>query len=201
MSFKATALRLSNVGKKMLKYPGQVQITVTKLDPPFKHFTNQVTVKGEKGELQLPLESFVKIDLQQDDGVKKQLSVSVEDPKQKKQRSMWGTARRLIENMVTGVSDGFVLPIKLVGVGYRALMENNQLSLRVGRSHPVLLDIPQNVTVLIPTPQRIILQGIDWQVLTQFAANIRKWRKPEPYNQKGIFVGDETIKKKEGKKR
>lgn len=84
---------------------------------------------------------------------------------------------------------------------YQAALDNDKLSLRLGFSHPVIMDIPQGVNVTIPAPQRVILQGIDKQVITQFAASIRKWRKPEPYNQKGIFVGDETIKKKEGKKR
>ncbi len=73
--------------------------------------------------------------------------------------------------------------------------------MRLGYAHPVVLEIPEGVKVTIPAPQRVLLQGIDKQVMTQFAASIRKWRKPEPYNQKGIFVGDETIKKKEGKKR
>jgi large subunit ribosomal protein L6 len=80
-------------------------------------------------------------------------------------------------------------------------MENGQLVMRLGFSHPVIMDIPDGIQLTIPAPQRIILQGIDKQKLTQFAAQIRKWRPPEPYNQKGIFVGDETIKKKEGKKR
>ncbi len=83
----------------------------------------------------------------------------------------------------------------------QAALDQGKLSLRLGFSHPVIMDIPQGVNVTIPAPQRVILQGIDKQVITQFAASIRKWRKPEPYNQKGIFVGDETIKKKEGKKR
>ena len=76
-----------------------------------------------------------------------------------------------------------------------------RLSMRLGFAHPVVMEIPAGVKVSIPAPQRVLLQGIDKQVLTQFAASIRNWRKPEPYNQKGIFVGDETIKKKEGKKR
>jgi large subunit ribosomal protein L6 len=82
-----------------------------------------------------------------------------------------------------------------------AALEDSKLVLRLGYAHPIILDIPEGVTVSTPTPQKILLKGIDKPVLTQFAANIRKWRKPEPYNQKGVFVGDETIKKKEGKKR
>jgi large subunit ribosomal protein L6 len=103
--------------------------------------------------------------------------------------------------MIEGVSDGYTLPIRIVGIGYRAYMENGKLGLKVGFCHPIILDVPKDIQVSIPVPQRILLSGNDLQVVTQFAANIRKWRKPEPYNQKGIFVGDETIKKKEGKKR
>ena len=80
-------------------------------------------------------------------------------------------------------------------------MEEGKVVLKLGFAHPIIMDIPEGVNVSIPAPQRILLQGIDKHSLTQFAANIRKHRKPEPYNQKGIFVGDETIKKKEGKKR
>ena len=91
--------------------------------------------------------------------------------------------------------------------GYRAALEDGNLVLRVGKSHPIVMTIPKGkqritgIEVLVPAPQRIILSGISWPLITQFAANIRKQRKPEPFNQKGIFVGDETIKKKEGKKR
>ena len=101
----------------------------------------------------------------------------------------------------TGVLSGYTLPIKLVGVGYRAALERNKLQLRLGYANPVEIEIPSDIKVTVPTPQRIIVQGIDLQRVTQFAAGVRKWRKPEPYNQKGVFVGDETIKKKEGKKR
>jgi large subunit ribosomal protein L6 len=116
-------------------------------------------------------------------------------------KAMWGTTRQLLANKIQGVEDGFTLPLRMVGVGYRALIENEKLSLKIGVSHPVLLDIPQGIKVVIPAPQRILLQGVCWPTMTQFAASIRRYRKPEPYNQKGIFVGDETIKKKEGKKR
>eukprot|EP00842_Homolaphlyctis_polyrhiza_P006151 jgi/Hompol1/6537/HPOL_000190-RA len=161
------------------------------------------------------------------------VSVSVADAAAKAQRAMWGTTRALVANMVTGVSEGFLLPLRLVGVGYRAQIDTapvapgddddvsvivtpisptavanagatqvkRVLTLRLGYAHPIVLDIPAGVDVSIPVPQRILLQGIDLPRISLFAAQIRKWRKPEPYNQKGVFVGDETIKKKDGKKR
>lgn len=148
--------------------------------------------------------------------------VRVANETDKTQRAMWGTTRTLLSNMIEGVSVGFTVPIRMNGVGYRAQLETvkttsdqtaadgtitptpttkQQLVLRLGFSHPVILDVPPGIQVTVPVPQRIILQGIDVAQVTQFAANIRKHRPPEPYNQKGVFVGDETIKKKEGKKR
>ena len=209
-----------------------------------------LTVSGPLGSLTIPVLDFVKIDIQQpasaitDQNQRMQspqsesittttaqqsqqdstLKVSVQNPKLKLQKSMWGTTRALVANMLDGVVDGFTVPIKLVGVGYRAMLESTnsketakgqRLSLKLGFSHPVNFDVPDGIDVRsvffsflsffynfwfikvkVPAPQRILLQGIDKQKVTQFAANIRKWRPPEPYNQKGIFVGDETIKKK-----
>jgi large subunit ribosomal protein L6 len=170
-----------------------------------KDVVTKVQVAGERGVLNLNLPSFVTltIDSSQKESLQKNiLSISVDSPKDRKQRAMWGTSRQLINNMIVGVTDGFTIPLKLVGVGYRAiLLDGNKLELKLGYTHQIILDIPQSVTVSVPAPQRILLAGNDLYEVTQFAANIRKYRKPEPYNQKGIFVGDETIKKKEGKKR
>lgn len=95
------------------------------------------------------------------------------EEKNEKQRAMWGTVRALIQRMVTGVQDGYTLSLRMVGVGYRALMEEGKLSLKIGVSHPVLLEIPAGIRVSIPAPQRIILQGADWPKITQFAAQVR----------------------------
>lgn len=181
----------SNIGKAPLKYPQTVTIHADQ---------GLITVVGERGKLQMPQAAFINLEFTELDS-RRAVLVKVADPKDKKQRAMWGTTRALMANMVTGVTDGFTVPIRIVGVGYRALIEENKVSLKLGFSHPILLDIPNGVEVQIPAPQRIILQGNDLEAVTQFAAKIRHWRKPEPYNQKGIFVGDETIKKKEGKKR
>jgi len=160
-------------------------------------------IEGPRGKLYVPRESFITIDYKtgEVDAPKNELSVRIRDTKDKKQQAMWGTTRTLIDNAVEGVTDGWVVPLKLVGVGYRAILENGKLGLKLGYSHPITLDIPKDIEISIPNPTQIILVGNDLQKVTQFAAQIRKWRPPEPYNQKGIFVGDETIKKKEGKKR
>jgi large subunit ribosomal protein L6 len=137
------------------------------------------------------------------DGEDSELSVNVVDPTIKEQRSMWGTTRALINNIIIGVTEGYKVPIRLVGVGYRATLEDNdrKLSLKLGYSHPVEMILPEGVTCSIPQPNRLVLQGSDLQEVKELAAKIQRWRKPEPYNQKGIFIGDETIKKKEGKKK
>lgn len=115
---------------------------------------------------------------------------------------MRGTTRALLANYITGVTRGYTLPIRLVGTGYRASVDTPEvLSLKVGYSHPIDLPFPAGVIATCPKQDRIVLKGYDWQKITQYAAQIRKWKKPEPYNQKGIFVGDETIAKKEGKKK
>jgi large subunit ribosomal protein L6 len=178
------------------------------------------------------------------------LSVTVHDADEKRQKSVWGTTRTLIHNAIVGVSEGYNVDLRLVGVGYRATMEpipqifrdlqarmprkrptrnpgsppyiapalpSNRLNLKLGFSHPVLIDIPADIKVAIPAPTRLTLNGTDKQLLGLFAAKIRGWRKPEPYrgkvvgtlicqnitdiDHKGIFVGDETIKLKEVKKK
>lgn len=119
-----------------------------------------------------------------------------------------GTTRALFQNCITGVSEGHVCILRLVGVGYRATIEKTAttvsaefpgqefVSLKVGYSHPIELPIPAGVKASTPQPTRILLEGSEKQVVTQFAAEIRDWRKPEPYKGKGIFVNDETIKLK-----
>ncbi|KAJ2239703.1 54S ribosomal protein L6 mitochondrial [Coemansia sp. RSA 455] len=114
---------------------------------------------------------------------------------------MWGTTRACINNCVIGVTEGFSATLRFVGVGYRAAIENGQLALRLGYSHPINLEIPKGLKVSVPTPTRVLISGIDLQQVKLFAAKVRKWKKPEPYNQKGIFVDDETIRKKDGKKK
>lgn len=202
--FSTTSRQYSRLGRQPIAYPNEVQISVDSFTPTrsFPECRSRVIVSGPKGELSHPLHPFVNVDVvDAKGGPKNEVQVSVSDPESRKQKMMWGTTRALLNNMIEGVTEGYMVPLRIVGVGYRALMENGKLSLKLGYTHPILLDIPEGVTVQIPQPQRVFLFGIDKLVVTQFAAQIRRWRPPEPYNQKGIFVGDETIKKKEGKKR
>lgn len=166
-----------------------------------------LTVTGPLGKMELPIKPFVNIGLnpapKDDPNAESTLQVSVEDDQIKQQRAMWGTTRALINNAIIGVSDGYKVYLRLVGVGYRGMLENNDrvLSLKLGYSHPIQMDLPEGVTCSVPAPNRIILQSVNRQHVTEFAAKIQRWRMPEPYNQKGIFINDQTIKKKEGKKK
>lgn len=137
--------------------------------------------------------------------------LNVEDSRIAEQRAMWGTTRAYLQNHILGVSEGHTAILRLVGVGYRATVENTAttvqseypgqqfINLKVGFSHPVELGIPKGVKASTPQPTRILLEGVEKEVVMQFAANIRMWRKPEPYKGKGIFVNGETIKLKNKK--
>ncbi|KAJ3109496.1 hypothetical protein HDU97_005153 [Phlyctochytrium planicorne] len=237
-SFSTTSIARSRIGQKPIRLPSNVTVTVENVDPTPQNprITRQITVKGPLATLSMPIQSFIEVhqpsmqDLAasrakkyagleesavdgEDDAIEPELHIKVENPKDRSQKTMWGTTRALVRNMVEGVSEGFTVPIQLVGVGYRAALEpppkelpgqapgRPKVALKLGYSHPVELEVPEGVQVRIPVPQRMIVQGSDLGVITQFAAKIRAWRPPEPYNQKGVFVGGETIKKKEGKKR
>ena len=114
---------------------------------------------------------------------------------------MWGLSRSLVGNMVTGVSEGFERTLELVGVGYRAAMKGNALSLQLGLSHDVDVDPPAGVSFAVPKQTEIKISGIDKQVVGEVAAKIRKYRPPEPYKGKGIRYAGETVRRKEGKKK
>jgi len=147
------------------------------------------------------------------------LKVTVQDGAAKKQRGIWGLTRALMANAVQGVTEAFTSSLELVGVGYRASLEDippqpnqpadshqkrQRLNLRVGYSHPVLINLPDSDTFLsceVPSPNKILLKGIDKQELGLLGAGIRKWRPPEPYNGKGIYLNNEIIKRKEVKKK
>lgn len=135
-------------------------------------------------------------------------TVSIADTEDKKQKAMWGTVRGYLQNHILGVSEGHAAILRLVGVGYRATIEESAVtkkpeyegqqfvSLKVGYSHPIELGVPRGVKASTPQPTRILLEGVEREVVMQFAAEIRAWRKPEPYKGKGIFVNDETIRLK-----
>lgn len=118
---------------------------------------------------------------------------------------MWGTARALLANHILGVTEGHAALLRFVGVGYRAIVQDGSgrfnkgkkvVNLKLGYSHPIMLPVPDGVTASAPVPTRLLLEGINKEVVNSFAAEIRRWRVPEPYKGKGIFVNDETIKLK-----
>jgi large subunit ribosomal protein L6 len=119
----------------------------------------------------------------------------------KQARAMWGTTRALIQNMVTGVSQGFSVGLEINGVGYRAAVQGNNLNLQLGYSHDVAFAIPSDVTITCERPTVITVRGADRQRVGQVAAEIRAWRPPEPYKGKGIKYANETVRRKEGKKK
>lgn len=158
----------------------------------------QIVVKGPKGVLKTAVPDFVSITNENNI-----VNVSVENPDDKVQRSMWGTSRALIQNNVIGTSEGHLAIVKFVGTGYRAAIEkegeDTVVSLKVGYPFTPRLKVPSGLTVTSPNPTRLLIEGTDKQQVKLFAARIREFRKPEPYKGKGIFVDDETIKLKQKK--
>ncbi|KAJ2893337.1 54S ribosomal protein L6 mitochondrial [Coemansia aciculifera] len=207
------AVAMSHIGGLPIKYSSEVKIEhlPTAFSASDSRFFDKTTLKvtGPLGERTMPIEPFVKLEFIQPNTSQQtgsstaetQLLVSVGNRSERKQRQMWGTTRALINNCVVGVTEGFSATLRFVGVGYRAAIENEQLALRLGYSHPINLEIPKGLKVSVPTPTRVLISGSDLQQVKLFAAKVRKWKKPEPYNQKGIFVDDETIAKKDGKKK
>ncbi|KAI8801069.1 ribosomal protein L6, alpha-beta domain-containing protein [Cladochytrium replicatum] len=210
-TFLSTPPTHSMIGRRPIKYSPDVSISIAPRvpDSSFPTCENQVVVTGPLGTLSMPLHSFVQVSINASAPGASSASgmnvvkLSVDDPEHRRQKAIWGTSRALLNRMVEGVTEGVTVPLRFVGVGYRAQLDEAQkrIELRLGYSHSIFMKIPEGIEVVIPQPQRILLKGIDLPKITQFAAQIRKWRPPEPYNQKGIFVGDETIKKKEGKRR
>ena len=176
---------MSRVGKNPIAVPGGVDVTIAERD---------VAVKGPKGTLSRTLPG--EITVRQEDG-----TLLVERPNDERQnRALHGLTRSLVANMVTGVTEGFVKELEIVGVGYRANAQGpNRIELALGFSHPVFVDAPDGVTFEVPQPTRIRVIGIDKEIVGQVAANIRKIRKPEPYKGKGIRYQGEQVKRKAGK--
>jgi large subunit ribosomal protein L6 len=177
---------MSRIGKKPVGLPGGVTATIS---------GQTVEVKGPKGVLSFTATDDVTIS--QEDGT---LSIKPRGTS-KRARQQWGMSRTRIANLVTGVTDGFKKEMEINGVGYRAAVQGKVLKLSLGYSHDVDFQIPEGVTVKTPKPTEIIVEGINTQVVGQVAANIREWRKPEPYKGKGIKYKDEFIFRKEGKKK
>ena len=176
---------MSRIGKNPVSIPPGVEVGVA---------DRTVTVKGPKGTLTQTLDPGVTVAVE--DGV----VVVSRDSDLREHRALHGLYRSLIANMVTGVTDGYLKRLEIVGVGYRAAARgSNGLTLQMGFSHPVEFDAPDGITFEVPSPTRITINGTDKQVVGQVAANIRKIRKPEPYKGKGIRYEGELVRRKSGK--
>jgi large subunit ribosomal protein L6 len=152
-----------------------------------------VRVKGPKGTLEQRVVPRTRVELR--DGT----VVVHREGNEKRAKAAHGLMRSLVSNMVTGVTDGFVKVLEIVGVGYRAEVKGNAVHLSVGYSHPVVLEIPKHLEVVSESPTRLVVRGADKQEVGQFAADIRKVRRPEPYKGKGVRYADERVRRKVGK--
>ncbi len=177
---------MSRIGKRPIAVPKGVTVTVD---------GQTITVKGPKAERSWTLAE--EVELTQDNG---ELTLAIRQDTQRA-RAMWGLSRTLVDNMVTGVTTGFERSLELVGVGYRAAMKGNDLSLQLGFSHEVDIKAPAGVTFAVPKQTEIKISGPDKQVVGELAANIRKLRPPEPYKGKGVRYAGEKVRRKEGKKK
>jgi len=176
---------MSRIGRTPITVPAGVEITVGE--------ANLVTVKGPKGTLTKNLHPAMIIKVE--GGV-----ATVERPNDEKEnRSLHGLTRTLLANMVEGVTNGFKKELEVNGVGYRVQKQGNQLVMNIGFSHPVTVDEIDGITIDVPDPNKIVINGVDKQKVGQFAADVRKKRLPEPYKGKGIKYADEVIRRKEGK--
>lgn len=176
---------MSRIANIPITIPGGVDVNIV---------GSLITVKGSKGELSHNIHSLVKVE-QKDN----ELKTSVNN-NSKFANALSGTTRALIQNIVTGVSEGFERKLEIVGVGYRAAVSGKVLNLTLGFSHPVKFQIPEGITIETPSQTEIVIKGFDKQKVGQVAANIRAYRPPEPYKGKGVRYLDERIIRKEAKK-
>ena len=176
---------MSRIGRKPVVVPAGVEITVDA--------NNVVTVKGPKGQLSEEISKLIKVEVKEGEVEVTRATDNRED------RSQHGLARTLINNMVIGVTQGFEKKLQLVGVGYKAEKKGNTLVMNLGYSHPVEMADPEGITTEVPSATEIVVKGADKALVGNYAANIRAWRKPEPYKGKGIKYIDEVIRRKEGK--
>lgn len=176
---------MSRIGLKPIEIPSGVEVTIKE--------GNEVIVKGPKGTLTKIFSDEMNIK-------KEENTIVVERPTDnKKHKSLHGLTRTLINNMVVGVSEGFEKKLEVKGVGYRVAKQGKKLVMNLGFSHPVEMEDPEGITTEAPSQLEILVKGIDKQLVGNYAAKIRAWRKPEPYKGKGIKYSDEVILRKEGK--
>jgi large subunit ribosomal protein L6 len=178
---------MSRIGKKPIAVPGGVTASVE---------SGTLTVKGPKGTLAMQiLDDLVKYEVAEGE-IRVTPLVDAQ-----RNRAAWGMQRTLVQNLVTGVTEGFTKVLEISGVGYRAAAQGRNLRLQLGYSHDVNFPLPEGVDVKTPDPSTVEISGIDKQKVGQVAAEIRRWRKPEPYKGKGIKYRGEYIFRKEGKKK
>ena len=177
---------MSRIGKKPVELPAGASASIS---------GQTIEVKGPKGTRSFTANDDIALSL---DG-----NVVTVTPRgnSKRARQQWGMSRTMVANLAQGVTAGFRKELELVGVGYRAAMQGRDLKLSLGYSHEVIFPVPEGVTASTPKPTEIVLEGADQQLLGQVAANIREWRRPEPYKGKGIRYKGEYIFRKEGKKK
>lgn len=177
---------MSRTGKKPITVPAGVTASVE---------GGKISVKGPKGTLTMPTADDISYEV--GDG-----TITVKPANDtKRAKAFWGMQRTLVQNLVTGVTEGFTKKLLITGVGYRANAQGRKLKLQLGYSHDVDLDVPEGVEVKTPDQTTVEISGNDKQAVGQFAAEIRRWRKPEPYKGKGIKYDGEFIFRKEGKKK
>ena len=177
---------MSRIGKKPVAIPAGVTASMN---------DGTLSMKGPKGELTMPMSELISYEIK-DGGV----AVSPVN-KSREARSFWGMQRTLVQNLVTGVTEGFTKVLEITGVGYRANVQGSNLKLQLGYSHDVDFAIPTGIDIKTPDNTTVEISGIDKQKVGQVAAEIRRWRKPEPYKGKGIKYRGEYIFRKEGKKK
>ncbi|WP_374655631.1 50S ribosomal protein L6 [Phenylobacterium sp.] len=177
---------MSRIGKKAVAVPSGVTVTID---------GQTVTVKGPKGQLAWTVADEIEV---KQEGAELVLSKRVDTTRA---QAMWGLSRTLVSNMVQGVTQGFEKTLELVGVGYRAAMKGNALSMQLGFSHDVDVPPPAGVTFAVPKQTEIKISGIDKQVVGEIASQIRRLRPPEPYKGKGVRYAGEKVRRKEGKKK
>ena len=177
---------MSRGGRIPINVPDSIEVKVE---------SGVVYAKGKLGELNFKFDNFAKVAVKDNNIV-----VNAYDDS-KSAKIMWGTVRSRIFNIVKGVNEGFKKELLLNGVGYKATMKGRNLELLLGFSHPINFEVPEDIKIDVPKPTEIIISGISKQRVGQVAANIRSYRKPEPYKGKGVKYKDEIIRRKEGKKK
>ena len=175
---------MSRIGNRVLTIPENVNVTLE---------NDTITVKGPKGSLDFPISKSVIVKIEGN-------ALTVETTSASDSNVMQGTTNAIIKNMIKGVSEGFEKGLEIIGVGYRFQVQGNVLTINAGYSHPVKMTAPEGLTVEAVSNTEIVVKGINKELVGEFAANIRKVRKPEPYKGKGIRYKGEVVRRKEGKK-